>query len=70
MSGDSQLELINTDIQPTWRAYSESLGFQFRVFDIFDGKLETACGLESCADLDYIIISYAPSLPSRADTCA
>ena len=29
-----------------------------RVFDIFDGGLETACGLESAAELDYVIISY------------
>ena len=29
--GEAELELINTDIQPTWREYSEALGFRFKV---------------------------------------
>jgi len=53
-----QLELINTDVQPTWRPYSEALGFRFHVFDIFDGGLDSACGLSSPAEIDYVIISY------------
>uniref|UniRef100_A0A7S4FA41 Methyltransferase domain-containing protein n=1 Tax=Chrysotila carterae TaxID=13221 RepID=A0A7S4FA41_CHRCT len=49
------LELINTDVQPTWRGYSEALGFQFHVFDIFSGGLFEAIGV---SDIDYVIISY------------
>ena len=55
---ESGLELINTDIQPTWREYSEALGFGFRVFDAFDGSLETVCGFDSPSQIDYVIISY------------
>ena len=40
--GVKDLQCINTDIQPTWREYSEALGFSFSVFDIFDGKLHEA----------------------------
>ena len=55
---EKDVELINTDIQPTWREYSESLGFGFKVFDIFDGGLETALGYDSPAQIDYVLISY------------
>ena len=54
----SQLALLNTDIQPTWQAYSEALGFDFKVVDITAGDLPTACGLSSAAEIDYVIISY------------
>ena len=57
--------LLNTDVQPTWREYSEALGFKFKVFDIFDGNLETACGFSSPADIDYIIISSVLRPPDR-----
>lgn len=53
--GVKDLQCINTDIQPTWREYSEALGFGFSVFDIFDGKLHEACGVDA---IDYVIVSY------------
>jgi len=53
--GVKDLQCINTDIQPTWREYSEALGFSFSVFDIFDGKLHEACGVDA---IDYVIVSY------------
>lgn len=39
----------------SWRDYSEALGFSFHTFDIFDGNLLEACGLD---EVDYVIISY------------
>ena len=53
--GINDVELINTDVQPTWREYSEALGFKFHTFDIFDGNLHGACGVD---EIDYVIISY------------
>ena len=50
-----RLELINTDIQPTWRSYSEKLGFKFSVYDINANDLLTHLELDA---LDYVIISY------------
>lgn len=57
MVGAKELELINTDIQPTWREYSEALGFKFAVHDIKQGGLEETCGLKA-GELDYVIVSY------------
>ena len=55
MVGAKELELINTDIQPTWRSYSEKLGFKFSVYDINANDLLTHLELDA---LDYVIISY------------
>jgi len=52
-----RVELINTDIQPTWRSYSEALGFRFEVHDISKGALERTCGLP-LDEIDYVIVSY------------
>lgn len=42
--GAREVELINTDIQPTWQEYSEALGFRFAVHDITKDKLEETVG--------------------------
>ena len=52
--GAKELELINTDVQPTWREYSEALGFKFHVHDITAGGLDQLVGQE----IDYVIVSY------------
>mmetsp|Transcript_929 Transcript_929/g.3515 ORF Transcript_929/g.3515 Transcript_929/m.3515 type:complete len:305 (+) Transcript_929:399-1313(+) len=51
----AQLELFNTDVQPTWRGYSEALGFNFRQCDIFKDDLRDVCG---AGEIDYVVISY------------
>ena len=55
--GAADLELINTDIQPTWREYSEALGFRFAVHDITASKLEETCGV-AVDEIDYVLVSY------------
>ena len=64
MVGAKELELINTDIQPTWREYSEALGFKFAVHDIKQGGLEETCGLKA-GELDYVIVSCMPECGAR-----
>mmetsp|Transcript_206 Transcript_206/g.439 ORF Transcript_206/g.439 Transcript_206/m.439 type:complete len:424 (-) Transcript_206:71-1342(-) len=53
------VDIYNTDVQPTWREYSEALGFGFRVFDIHNVTADLCDVCELGTDeLDMVVISY------------